>query len=418
MTRLGTATLVGADTGRQAAVICAVTGGGTLLAFTGTATNAVAIMVVAALHLALGATAWLLPTASWRDGRGDWQVVGFGAAMFVLLALTSWVFDGYASGVGPLYGLVFVWLGLHSRARYLLVALPVAAVGYAGSLLATDESTRGVLSVLVLLPIATLISLLISQYAREQRSLRHDLEVRERWRGALMATLAHDVRSPLTSITGTIEILQDDGSLPATYRPLLGSAMRQAKRVLQLATGILEVERVEDGALVLDRRRVPVAELGHRIAELTQPESVRVEADPGLEVDADPQRIEQVLFNLVNNALRHGAAPVVISGRARPGVVELAVEDQGNGVPASDVPSLFDRFSAADHSAHSVGLGLWIVRILVEAHDGRVRYEAPRGGARFVVTLPAIETPSEPGPGAGLDQDGLAAQGPRRTSDG
>ena len=401
MARLGTATLVGADSGRQAAVICAVTGGGTLLAFTGDTTNAVAIVVVAALHLALGATAWLLPLASWRDGRGEWQVAAFGAAMFVLLALTSWVFDGYASGVGPLYGLVFVWLGLHSRARYLLIALPVAAVGYAGSLLATDESTRAVLSVLVLLPLAALISLLISQYAREERSLRHDLEVRERWRGALMATLAHDVRSPLTSVAGAIEILQDDSSLPPTYRPLLGSAMRQTKRVLQLSTGILEVERVEDGALVLDRRRVPVVELGHRVAELTQPESVVIEADPGLEIDVDPQRIEQVLFNLVNNALRHGVAPVVVSARALPGVVELAVEDHGNGVPASDVPSLFDRFSAAEHSAHSVGLGLWIVRILGEAHHGRVHYEAPRGGARFVVTLPAIEALVQAGPGTG-----------------
>lgn len=418
MVRLSAATVVGADTGRQAAVICAVTGGGTLLAFTGTATNAVAIVVVAALHLALGATAWLLPTASWREGRGEWKVLGFGAAMFVLLALTSWVFDGYASGVGPLYGLVFVWLGLHSRARYLLVALPVAAVGYAGSLLVTDESTRGVLSVVVLLPIATLISLLISQYAQEQRSLRHDLEVRERWRGALMAALAHDVRSPLTSVTGAIEILQDDGSLPATYRPLLGSAMRQTKRVLQLATGILEVERVEDGALVLDRRRVSVVELAHRVAELTQPGSVLVEADPGLEIDVDPQRIEQVLFNLVNNALRHGTAPVVVSARALPGVVELAVEDHGDGVPAGDVPSLFDRFSAAEHSAHSVGLGLWIVRILVEAHDGRVHYEAPRGGARFVVTLPAIEAPGEADRGAGQARAGEAVEGFRCTSEG
>ena len=275
---------------------------------------------------------------------------------------------------------------------------------------------------LVLLPIATLVSLLISQYAREQRSLRHDLEVRERWRGALMATLAHDVRSPLTSVTGTLEILQDDGSLPPAYRPLLGSAMRQAKRVLQLATGILEVERVEHGALVLDRRRVPVAELGRHVAELTQPESLLIEADPGLEIDVDPQRIEQVLFNLVDNALRHGAAPVVISGRARPGVVELAVEDHGEGVPANDVQFLFDRFSATDPSPHSVGLGLWIVRILVEAHDGQVRYEAPRGGARFVVTLPAIEAPPEGppevAPGAGRALDGRVPEGSRRTSDG
>ncbi|HEY0951047.1 HAMP domain-containing sensor histidine kinase [Nocardioides sp.] len=387
MARRSVATIIGADGARQAAVISAVACLVTLLAFADSDTPAVPILAVAAAHVALGAAAW------WTSGRhgalGGRRAAGVGTAMLVLLALTSWVFDGFASGVGPLYVLVFAWFGLHCPVRSLLAAAPVAAIGYAGSLLLADAPTRRVLSVFVLVPIATVVGLLIAEYVREQRALRDQLEIRERWRGALMATLAHDVRSPLTSVTGSIEILQDDESLPPAYRPLLTSAMRQARRVLRLATGILEVERVEDGALVLDRRRVAVASIGHAVAQLTQPESVLVDADPGLEIDVDPERIEQVLYNLVSNALRHGRPPVVISAVALPGVVEIAVEDQGDGVPAADVSLLFDRFSAADHSPHSVGLGLWIVRILAEAHDGSVRYEAPRGGARFVVTLPA-----------------------------
>ncbi|HYF73337.1 MAG TPA: HAMP domain-containing sensor histidine kinase, partial [Nocardioides sp.] len=151
----------------------------------------------------------------------------------------------------------------------------------------------------------------------------------------------------------------------------------------------------------LDRSRIPVAALGHRVAELTRPEDVVVDVEPGLEVLVDAQRVEQVLYNLVNNALRHGRAPVVISARMLAGTVEIAVEDQGDGVPDGDVQFLFDRFSSADHSPHSVGLGLWIVRTLVAAHGGEVRYEAPRGGARFVVSLPDAGVAPDSGAGAG-----------------
>lgn len=390
------------------AVISLLACGVTLLALGDGEVPAAVIVGAAAAHLALAAVVWARPAASWRGHGGEWQAVATGVAMLVLLAVTSWVGDGYASGVGPLYVLVFVWFGLHCRRRWLYAAVPVAAIGYAGSLLFADAPMRRVLSVLVLIPIATVMSLLVAHHVRVQRALRRDLEVRERWRSALMATLAHDVRSPLTSITGTIEILQDDETLNPAYRPLLASAMRQSRRVLQLATGLLEVERVEHGRLVLDRRRVPVATLGHRVAELTQPDAVVVDVDPRLEVEVDAQRVEQVLYNLVNNALRHGRSPVVISARALDGSVEIAVEDQGDGVRERDVPFLFDRFSSVDHSPHSVGLGLWIVRTLVGAHGGEVRYEAPRGGARFVVTLPADGAVPQGGSGAGSAAEGAA----------
>lgn len=205
---------------------------------------------------------------------------------------------------------------------------------------------------------------------------------------ALMATLAHDVRSPLSTVLGTLEILDDEPALDGRYRPLLAAATRQTQRVIKLATGILEVERVEHGSLVLDRADVRLAEVAANVATLTQPDAVEVDVAPDLVVRADAERLEQVLFNLTSNALRHGRAPVVISGTVTPGGVEVAVEDHGDGVPEADVPYLFDRFSTADHSPGSVGLGLWIVRTLVEVHDGEVRYDAPRGGARFVVTLP------------------------------
>ncbi len=421
MAHLGTSADDSTRAGEHAAVISAVACVVTLLAFVDGSAATVPILLVAGAHLVHGLVIWSRPRDSWYGVGGERQTVAAGTVMLVLLAATSWFFDGYASGVGPLYILVFVWFGLHCRARGLLVAVPVATIGYAGSLLLADAPMRRVLSVLVLVPIATLVALLIAEHVRVQRALRHDLELRERWRGALMATLAHDVRSPLSSVTGAIEILQDDEALDPVYRPLLASAMRQTRRVLQLAIGLLEVERVEHGRLLLDRTRVPVATLGGHVAELTQPDAVVVDVDPGLEVLVDAQRVEQVLYNLVNNALRHGRPPVVLSAREVGDGIEIAVEDQGAGVPEADVPFLFDRFSNADHSPHSVGLGLWIVRTLVTAHDGEVRYEAPRGGARFVVVLPGAAVARDAAPGVTAEVAPGAADpseeppGPRRS---
>jgi signal transduction histidine kinase len=366
------------------AVACVVT----LLALLDSSTPAAAILAVAVAH---AVHAVVLCLSGPLPPRG---LVVAGLVMFGLLGGTTLVFDGYASGVGPLYVLVFAWFGLHCPRRYLYLAVPWAATTYAGALLLADARWRIVASTLVLVPIATVVSLLVSNRVHAQRQLREELEVRERWRGALTATLAHDVRSPLTTVLGTLEILEDEPGLDARYRPLLAAASRQTLRVLKLATGILEMERVEHGSLVLDRTDVRLTEVASTVALLTQPDAVRVDVDPDLVVHADAERLEQVLFNLTNNALRHGRPPVVIDAVVMPHGVEVAVEDHGDGVPPGEVPYLFDRFSTADHSPSSVGLGLWIVRTLVDAHDGQVRYETGRGGARFVVTLPGASNAS------------------------
>lgn len=373
---------------RQASVISAVACVVTLLAFLDSDQPAWGILAVAGAHLAHAIVLLLVRAPS------PTRLVAHGLAMCVLLGGTALAFDGYASGVGPLYVLVFAWFGLHCPRRHLYLLVPWATATYAGGLLLADARWRIVGSTLVLIPIATIVCLLISNRTSAQRRLSHDLEVRERWRGALIATLAHDVRSPLSTVLGTLEILEDDPDLDPRYRPLLAAANRQTQRVLKLATGLLEVERVEHGSLVLDRAEVRLAEVAEAVATLTQPEAVRVDVAPDLVVHADSARLEQVLFNLTNNALRHGRPPVVISGELTAGGVAVAVEDHGDGVPDAEVPFLFDRFSTADHSPNSVGLGLWIVRTLVEAHQGEVAYEAPRGGARFVVTLPGQHQPA------------------------
>lgn len=374
---------------RQAAVISTVSSVVTLLGVVDSAIAVPAVVAVAAVHLGVALALWLLAVDAWSPVTQARACLVAGFVLFGQLGLTAWVTDGFAAGAGPLYVLVFAWFGLHCPRRALLVAVPWAAATYAGGLVLAGARPRLVWSAAVLIPIATTVALFINDRVEAQRRLRDDLEVRERWRGALMATLAHDVRSPLSTVSGTLELLEDEPELPDRLRSLVAAAIRQTQRVLRLATGILEVERVEAGALVLDRDDVRIADLAADVAVLTQPDVVRVEVDPTITVSADAARLEQVLFNLTNNALRHGRPPVVIGATRVGRTVEVSVEDQGAGVPAADVPHLFDRFSSADHSPGSVGLGLWIVRTLVRVHGGDVRYESPRGGARFVVSLPA-----------------------------
>jgi signal transduction histidine kinase len=341
---------------------------------------------VAAGHFVAGGLAFVLPWASWPPRA----TLALALPLLALLGLSGWVFDGFASGVGPLFVLVFCWLGLHHPRWTLAVALPLAVAAYAGGLVAAEARPRLVWSTAVVMPVAALVGALIEQRVRAVRVAQEALEGKDRWRGALMATLAHDVRSPLSTVAGVLEVLEDDPATPQRHRPLLAGAQRQASRILRLAVGMLEVERAEHGMLRLDLSEVSLYQLASEVAALTDPDAVRVDIDPDLCARVDPARLEQVLYNLTTNALRHGTAPVVLSASCQDDSVELRVRDHGAGVPDVEVNRLFDRFSSADHSPSSVGLGLWIVRLLTEAHGGDVRYEDTQPGAMFIVRLPNV----------------------------
>jgi signal transduction histidine kinase len=220
-----------------------------------------------------------------------------------------------------------------------------------------------------------------------------------------MATLAHDIRSPLTTVEGTLMLLDEAPELVAERRAsLIGAALRQTRRLTRLASSLLDLERVQLGKLRLDRRWVPVTELAGGAASLVAPRAVvEVQGEPGLQVYADPERLEQVLINLLTNAVRHGEPPVLLTAERVGDAVQIVVRDHGPGVPEHRRDVLFERLVGdADHP-DSVGLGMWIVRLLVEAHGGCVAYEPAAPGARFTVSLPdgppAGSGNPEPAPG-------------------
>ena len=372
---------------RQAALLFALSG---LLAFAALPSDpghAGRLTLIGLADLLTALLAWLLP---WDRWGGPTVTAVLALPAFAVLGLSTWAFGGFAAGTGPFFVLIFAWLGLHHRPWVIVTSVVPATAAYLLPLLAVGSSARVLSSAVVLIPVAVGIGLVIADRVRDLREARDRAERAEGWRAALVATLAHDIRSPLTTVEGTLMLLDEGLRLPAErQKPLIGAALRQTRRLTRLATGLLDLERVQQGTLRLDRRWVSVAEVADGAARLVASDSdVAVQADPELRLYADPERLEQVLINLVTNAVRHGEPPVLVTAERAGGTVRIAVRDHGPGVPAHRRAALFERLVGDSDHPESVGLGMWIVRLLVEAHGGSVTYEPAEPGARFVVTLP------------------------------
>jgi two-component system sensor histidine kinase KdpD len=224
-------------------------------------------------------------------------------------------------------------------------------------------------------------------------------------RNSLLAGISHDLRTPLSSIVGASSSLaEDDARLDArARRELARTIYDEAQRMTTLANNILDMARLEAGAVSLRRDWYPLEEIVGSVltrlrARLAGRElEVRLPRDlPLLKVDA--VMIGQVLINLLENALKYTpqGTPLEISAEIAPAEVTVTVADRGPGIPAGLEERLFDKFyRAAPEGAQSgVGLGLTICRAVVEAHGGRIwAGNRPGGGAVFRFTLLRDETP-------------------------
>lgn len=229
------------------------------------------------------------------------------------------------------------------------------------------------------------------------------LERSDRERRELLADVAHELRTPLTVIRGRLEGIVDgvypvdeDHVVPVLEETYVLERLVEDLRLLTLA---------ESRQLHFDLKPVDLGELAGRAADLFRAEAeeknirlwVRVDSDVPL-VEADPQRVEQVIGNLLGNALRYapenGQVAITVRRVDAPGGVTLAVRDNGPGVPGADLPKLFDRFWREEKSrgraAGGAGLGLAIARQLVEAQGGSIAAaNAPGGGLEVFFTLPS-----------------------------
>jgi PAS domain S-box-containing protein len=230
---------------------------------------------------------------------------------------------------------------------------------------------------------------------RDMTTLR-DLEADK---NEFLALMTSDLRQPLTTILGLGATLETHGeALTAERVRGIGSSVRmQAERISRLADDLHDISRLDAASLLLSPRPVDLHRaVGHALAILGEPEGVVAEIPAGLEVVADARRLEQVVANLVENALLHGSKPVhvrVVNSSGSGGRVEISVQDNGTGVPEALVPSLFNRvrlLARGDRDrSRGTGLGLSLVKGLVEAMGGQVWYVHRDGaGADFHFTVP------------------------------
>jgi signal transduction histidine kinase len=240
----------------------------------------------------------------------------------------------------------------------------------------------------------------VGELARAFNSMAGELAETDRMRRDFVANVSHELRTPIGALQALLENLAD-GIEPADPRAL-ETALEQTRRLGRLVTQLLDLSRLEAGAVPLDVSEFAVrpllervtreAALGERLVRL------KVCVEPGeLRAHGDPERVHQVVANLLDNALRHSPPDgrVWLSAHAsRPGVATIEVCDEGPGIPPAELQRVFERYERGDAalgaSDGGTGLGLAIARWIVDAHGGAIRAEAREpNGCRMVVELPA-----------------------------
>jgi signal transduction histidine kinase len=238
----------------------------------------------------------------------------------------------------------------------------------------------------------------VGELARAFNQMAAELAETDRVRRDLVANVSHELRTPITALQANLENLVDGVSTPdpETFRTMLS----QVERLGRLVTQLLDLSRLESGSVPLERTEFRVEPLlDHAVREqrMHAPEiEVSVSVDsPDLVADGDPERVHQVVANLLENAVRHsprGGMVEVRARRSRDGVT-IEVVDEGPGIPEAEQDRVFERFYRADSARASrdggAGLGLAIAQWIVDLHGGEIHPERREPhGCRMVVTLP------------------------------
>jgi signal transduction histidine kinase/CheY-like chemotaxis protein len=251
----------------------------------------------------------------------------------------------------------------------------------------------------------------ISVFADITRFKREAAKAREN----LLAIVSHDLRNPLGAIVTSAALLQRRAAAdPSASRFLrqLETILRSADRMDWLIRDLLDLARLDAGELILSRRPEDARSLAHESVErcrpLSEQKKLRVVTlvPDGLRVLVDRERMLQILSNLLGNAIKFSPeeGTVTLSAKAEAGRAHFTVEDLGPGIPDSEIPHLFDRYwKGPGGTRGGVGLGLSIVKALVEAHDGEVAVESSAGrGRRFSFTVALASEGARPGESRGV----------------
>lgn len=309
-------------------------------------------------------------------------------------AVAKWVYEhGQTAGIGTatLPG---------SKGVYLPLSTSGGAVGVLG-VIPLQEKNIDPGQIHLLEAFAGLIALALERANLEAEAdqIRLDIES-ERMRSSLLSAVSHDLRTPLSAIIGAgSTLLENESSLETkSQRELIVSILDEAERLNRLVANLLDMTRLQAGALVVRKQWQPVEEvIGAALARLSRqladhPTTTHIAPDLPFAL-LDDLLIQQVLLNLLENAIRHTPAgtPIDISARMEEKNIVVEVADRGPGLPRDDLNRLFEKFyqSASSKNRSGAGLGLAICRGIVQLHGGAIEaMNRPEGGAAFRFTLP------------------------------
>jgi two-component system sensor histidine kinase KdpD len=317
-------------------------------------------------------------------------------------AVAQWVHDhGQLAGLGSatLPG---------ARALYLPLVGSRGTIGVLGIRPAQPQTLAAPEQLHLLETFAAQTALAVERGLLGEEAARAQLGIEaERLRNSLLSSVSHDLRTPLATITGAASGLLEGAERlePAARRELLQAIHEEADRLNRLVNNLLDMTRLQSGAIQVRTEWHSVEELvGAALARLAgrlgdHPVTTRVPPDLPL-VPLDGVLVEQVLINLLDNAVKHTppGTPVEVSASVGAGEARIEVADRGPGLPPGDEGRVFDKFyrGSPAQARPGAGLGLTICRGIVEAHGGRITAEnRPGGGVAFRVALPVTDKPPE-----------------------
>lgn len=334
--------------------------------------------------------------------RGKLTIPATGQETFALdekeLSVAQWTFDHrQRAGLGTdtLSG---------ARALYIPMVVASKAVGVIGILPRSshgffDQEQIHVLESLVNQVALAIDRAMISLEAQEAL-LKAETET---LRNTLLSSVSHDLRTPLASITGAITtLLQKDIALDIDQRQeLLQTIYEEAEHLNQIIRNVLDMTRLEAGAIKVKKVWLPIEEIIgavlSRLDERLMGRQVRTILPEDLPlISFDPLLIEQVLVNLLDNAIKYTPpeTPIELSAHVKDKEIIVEIADRGAGIPAGEEEKIFDKFVRGTATGGGIGLGLTICRAIIQAHGGRIKAENRRdGGAVFSFSLPLGDQP-------------------------
>ncbi len=238
----------------------------------------------------------------------------------------------------------------------------------------------------------------IGSMARSFNSMKQKIDANEKLRQDLIANISHDLRTPLTNINGYLTGMADGVIANKDYPKYLRVLRSETKRLTDLTGEILEIAKIQSGSIDLNKERFKLSKAAEEAVAsnsvFAKTKDIKIKVDIGndLYANADVKKIRQVLYNLINNAVKYSQSgtSVKITALKKNGLLKVCVEDSGSGIAKDDLPYIFERFyKTTGSNKQSYGLGLHIAKTYVEAHGGHIEISnGAQGGTRACFTLP------------------------------